>query len=657
MIGLRRSDQHLLFFIMLFFLIVSPIISFVPPHGDFLNSQQDNQIGIPSRNQSRNDIPTITKDKENHRLRPPASPSPITNYSIQALLETDIHALTAHSTINYVNHANVSLSELVFHIYPNAFLPEGNITIIKIESAGNDIPYTISGSDDTILTVDLDSVAGPGPVAPDHNTTVYLQYRVNIPNERDRFGWYHTTSPGELLAYNLGNWHPIVAVYDDRGWHTAPYTFMGESFYSDVAIYDVELRVPETYIVAATGELQEVIDDPGISRTWHWITGPVRDFTWCASPHYNTASILVNGVNVTSYHTVGHTQGGQRVLEVAEQCLNIYGDLFGPYVWASLRIVETDFWAGGMEYPQLVMISDSLYGNPEGLSYLAIVVAHEIGHEWVPFSIGTDSHAEPWIDEGFASYCEFSFVEYVYGEHTRSSYREFNMNDYWSYVNDAGDKSVNQSIDYWEGLGWYHYGNIVYTKASLVYDMLRHQLGNATFYQAWQYIYSQTLHENVRATDLQQLFEEAVGQSLDWFFDRWVFGSGVVTINLGGAISHQGPTEWMITFELHQIQSTPVALFVPIQVNMIDRGEVVWVWMDAAPITYHQITVSALPQNLILDPQNLLLCQYYVRETLVSLSTTSPLFQQILVGVLIAGILVATAILVYVFVIRRRPVK
>jgi hypothetical protein len=584
---------------------------------------------------------------------PLGAPSPITNYTIVAVLNTTSHLVGAQTTIKYVNHANVSLDKLVFHLYPNAFAATGGGTDMdSVRYAGNNLTYAVTGTDHTILTIDLVTAPGPGLLEAGKNITLVLSYDVRIPNINDRFGWYQSLTAPQMLTYNMGNWHPIVAVYDDRGWHTAPYWDYGESFYSDVATYDVHLTVPTSYEVAATGELQGITGGAG-TRTWSWLTGPVRDFTWCASPDYATSSILVNDVNVTSYYAAGHSAGGQWNLQVAAHCLPIYGNLFGPYAWKSLRIVEIDFGAWGMEYPQLVMIDKSLFGDASAMSNLDLTTAHEIGHEWIPFSIGTDSYAEPWIDEGFASFTEYCYAEYVYGSAARQEIRDYELNSYWGFADWYGDKCINQSVPYWQS-HLSEYGAIVYRKAALVYDMLRSELGNATFYDAWRYVYQQSLHRNIRAHDLQRLFEEAVGQSLDWFFSQWVFGSGLVTVNIGGATTYQDATGWTITFLIYQLQNPPIVLRVPIHAVTVTGTEVTWVSISLAPVTLCQISVTALPSRLIIDPDRLLLCRYSVATAYLGLSPNSPIFQQIVIAAV--AVLAVVNVLIYLWY-RRRHTK
>lgn len=648
MIGLKQRTQILLVFTFLATLIFSasiPLMSvgnFQRETGNAVQQFDTNSIFNPDYT-SISPVPPETQDSRT----PLDAPFPLTNYTIVAVLNPPTNSVSGFTKIFYVNHAGVALNELVFHIYPNAFQPSGNLQISSIESGGSGLDYTVTGSDQTLLTVDLVGGSGPGQLAPGEIIEVDLHYDVYIPYRQDRFGWYHRESPYEFLAYNLGNWHPIIAVYDDRGWDTNPYSHMGESFYSDVANFTVHLTVPEDYIVAATGELQSITLGSGI-RTWHYSTGPVRDFTWCASPQFQTASIMTSTVNVTSYYVTEHEAGGQRVLQVAEQCLDIFGSLFGAYAWPSLHIVETDFWAGGMEYPQLVMIGTGLYDSPDGISYLAVVTAHEIGHEWIPFTLGTDSYTEPWIDEGFASFTEYAWVEYVYGSTARADYRQSDLDRYWEFVEAVQDESINQSMAYWQTTDWYAYGRIAYAKAALVYDMLRHQLGNATFYQAWQDIYTQAIHTNLRARTLQQYFEASVGESLDWFFDQWVYGSGVVTLSLGPSSVTQINNQWLITFELHQSPPSPIRLRVPVTVSFGGLNEEFWVWVEAEDVTVHTIVVGTNPLALLLDPNQLLLCQYITN--VVTLSSLPVLLIMIAIGVIVLTVV----IVVIVIVIRHR---
>jgi hypothetical protein len=534
------------------------------------------------------------------------------NYTIEGTLHTNNNTLDGWVCIDYINSAIDTLDEIVFHIYPNAFQPEGGIIIKSVKYQGENLSYSIEGSDSTVLRVDMISGLGPGPLDFGDTVTIEIDFQILIPETPDRFGWFYDDAPVDLLVYNFGNWYPIASVYDERGWHIAPYTFNSETFYSEVAMYNVSLTVPVDYVVAATGELQSSSQELD-ERTWVWSAGPSHDFAWVASPDLLTESVEVNGVTITSYHTTEHAGLGSQVLSNSVDALQVYEGLFGSYPWETLRIVET-ISSVAMEYPQLVMMTSSTYDSPEILERF---IAHEVGHQWVPFAIGVDSFSEPWIDEGFATYSELCYYEYVYDDAKRQSHRETLRNGYWAHVFDWGDDSLNHSMDYWIVASGY--GAIVYEKASLVFDMLRHQIGNETFYEAWQHIYQEYLHRNINFGILKQIFESTAGQSLDWFFHHWVDGEGVVTFNIVEATAQLNGGDWNLDFQLNQTGAVLVSLLVPVRVNYSGGSEIFWVLVSDTSQTFHSIPIDFAPTTIELDPDVFLLCRYGVSEMNVTI--------------------------------------
>jgi hypothetical protein len=56
-------------------------------------------------------------------------------------------------------------------------------------------------------------------------------------------------------SYQISQWYPKPAVYDNTGWHQMSYQDQGE-FYSEFGSFDVSITLPANYIVGATGNLQ-----------------------------------------------------------------------------------------------------------------------------------------------------------------------------------------------------------------------------------------------------------------------------------------------------------------------------------------------------------------------------------------------------------------
>src|SRR6185312_15711862 len=88
----------------------------------------------------------------------------------------------------------------------------------------------------------------PTPLPPGHTIKLTTPFHEKIPFNFSRGGHVGNT-------YQITQWYPKPAVYDNNGWHPIPYLDQGE-FYSEFGNFDVQITIPKDYVVAATGELQ-----------------------------------------------------------------------------------------------------------------------------------------------------------------------------------------------------------------------------------------------------------------------------------------------------------------------------------------------------------------------------------------------------------------
>ncbi len=100
----------------------------------------------------------------------------------------------------------------------------------------------------TVARIDLDR-----PLAPAGIVTLDLAFAFQAP-EMGTFRTVHG-EVGEGRIYEIAQWYPRMAVYDDvRGWNTDQYLGNGE-FYLEYGDFDVFITVPRSFIVAAPGTL------------------------------------------------------------------------------------------------------------------------------------------------------------------------------------------------------------------------------------------------------------------------------------------------------------------------------------------------------------------------------------------------------------------
>lgn len=512
----------------------------------------------------------------------------------------------------FFNDKNVSLSQLYFHLWPGAPLFDypAALKIWKITDR-NGYPLAHETLDKTNLVVNLTETIAPGS-----STSIIMEFSTFLPysEQGGRFAW----SNGSFTIYNFGNWFPQLSVYENGQWDTSPYVYGGEAFYSDIALFDVTLTAPDCLIAAASGKLARNESTGNSMWDWRWKTGPVRDFFFSLSPDFQVAVKQYQNTTIFSYFRPVHEEYGKLVLDIVEEDLRIFSNLFEPYPYSTMSVVETPAWFGGMEYPNIVLIAegyyDSEYGGEEGLRD---VVSHEIAHNWFAYLVGSDSYAEPWLDEAFATYCG----SYLYFEFSgRQAIATANLQHYQqlviSTIQAGFDNKINQSMGLWDSdwasnaaLG-FQYGVFVYYKGFCVVHMLRQVVGNETFFKGIQAYFDEWAYENAHITDFIATMEATAGYSLAWFFDEWLDGIGTPEIFLSRPQAIVYPDRTILTITVRQIQVIPFIMPLDVEIT-IDNGNssikrVIWMNASSQSMTI-EILGEGIPTLVTLNPQGWIL--------------------------------------------------
>ena len=175
----------------------------------------------------------------------------LNTYDLSVKIDPAQLTLNGHMSLDYTNHENVPLDRLYFHLLPNGHSSYGNgsLAVQDITVDGDPITANLSAGD-TILEVPLPQTLQPGQGA-----RIEMGFNGQVPADfggeqtLDGYGIYNYSSG--VLA--LSGWYPILAVYDDQGWNLDGVSAIGDSVYSDMAFYRVNMEAPQDQVVAATG--------------------------------------------------------------------------------------------------------------------------------------------------------------------------------------------------------------------------------------------------------------------------------------------------------------------------------------------------------------------------------------------------------------------
>lgn len=201
-----------------------------------------------------------------------------------------------------------------------------------------------------------------------------------------------------------------------------------------------------------------------------------------------------------------------------------YDTLMGKYPYPQITNVHR-LEGGGTEFPMMVM-----NGSPSpGL------ILHEVGHQWMHAALANNEFKEGWLDEGLTSFTNSWQAEETQGPVVWLPQLETVI---------AFEQAGRTQPIATEGKNFTDfdtYGQMTYTKASLVLRMLRDYLGSAATRRALRDYYQSNRLRHVTERDLEQAFERAHGSSLGWFFEQWFHTTGTLDYGVEQASTTQLP--------------------------------------------------------------------------------------------------------------------
>ncbi len=499
----------------------------------------------------------------------------ITDYKIKAVLNSDTKIIDGNMLLTWRNPSNDMVSTLQFHLYLNAFkitestfikesggqlrgnkvddsdsISWGRIDILRMENEqGNDLAPKISFihpdddnvNDRTVISVPLDK-----PVMPGETIKLNIEFRSKLPKIFARTGF----SDDYFL---VAQWFPKLGVYEPAGMRYAEkgqwncHQFHGHSeFYANFSNYEVDITVPEQFIVGAVGSLANKTNNPDGTVTHKYIANDVVDFAWTASPLFNVVEDNWNDVKIMVYLQPEHTYLANRHVISVKAALSYFDEHLGKYPYSTITIVDPPIkgsGSGGMEYPTFIT-AGSLWGLPEEVRMIEMVTIHEFGHNYFMGILASNEFEEAWLDEGLNTYYEGRIMDFTYGEKTSFiGFEKFHFGDRemqrFGYTGMKNPKIAEVYRYAWE---YPHggYGSLSYNKTATWLMTLEGLVGIEIMDEILQTYYERWKFKHPCANDFIAIANEIVnkrlgdkyGENMNWFFDQVLYGSDVCDYKL-----------------------------------------------------------------------------------------------------------------------------
>jgi aminopeptidase N len=471
------------------------------------------------------------------------------------------------------------------------------------------------------LEVQLDRVYKPGEVI-----TVRIDYATNYVNKVE-------TNAG-ILGFGRGLRFIKPTVNDPdkprQIWSQGEtefnrYWFPGYDSPNDFRTSELRATVEKPFTVISNGKLMSVTDNPGGTRTFYWkLDTPYSNYlTSIVVGEYAEVKGEYAGIPVNSYVYKDEYAAGAATTKNLPATVKFFSEKTGikyPYPKYSQTMVE-DF-GGGMENISATtqireMIRDErelLDGDSEGLQ------SHELAHQWFGDYVTCRDWGQIWLNESFATYFQALWDEELKG-HDEFLYSDIlsNQNQYFGAWNQGIRRPIVTKFFKDKDAIFDAY---VYPRGGAVLHMLRKHLGDDAWWKAINHYLVQNAHKPVSTEDFRIAVEESTGQSMDWFFDEWLFKMGHPIFEV---TQNYDEAKKQLTLNVKQIQKIdpdneyPQADFFQTFVEIEIDGKIERVWIKPEAENVYTFDTAAKPKIVNFDYESTLIKELKFEKTVADL--------------------------------------
>jgi len=292
---------------------------------------------------------------------------------------------------------------------------------------------------------------------------------------------------------------------------------------------EITMTVPDKYVTLSNGKLVSQKKNPDGTRTDSWKMdlphSPYLFFMGVGD--YAVIKDKYKNIDVDYYVEKEYAGVAKKIFGLTPQMIAYFEKLTGvPYPWNKYaQITGKDYVSGAMENTTSTLHSDAAQADARELvdgNEWETTIAHELFHQWFGDYVTAKSWSNLTVNESFADYSEYLWLEHQYGLDKAG---EDNIDQMEAYTGSAAQEEKH--------LVRYYYADkedmfdlVSYQKGGRVLHMLRKAVGDSAFFKALNLYLNTNKFSNADAGQLRLAMETVSGKDLNWFFNQWYYGSG-----------------------------------------------------------------------------------------------------------------------------------
>ncbi|MFT5723471.1 MAG: hypothetical protein ACI9JN_000585 [Bacteroidia bacterium] len=428
-------------------------------------------------------------------------------------------SVSGFTQIDYVASADINTLEFQF---------EG-LTVDSVISKSQRLTYS---RNEINLTINL-----IGTLLKNQTDTVAVYYHGKPKRDGSWGGFYYSGD----YAFNLGVAFTSSPHNYGRIWFPCVDNF------TDRAQYDFAITCTSDKKAFCNGELTSEVSNGDGTTTFNWMLAqPIPTYlASVAIAPYTVNQYTHNGIPVTLTALAEDSLNMVESFRNLNGCIDAYIARYGPHTFSRIGFNAVPFSGGAMEHA--TNIAYPIFAIDSFRTYETLY-AHELGHHWWGNTVTCRTAEDMWINEGWASYSERIFLEWIYGkerydEDISSNHRAVL---HYAHLRDGDTLAIS-------GIGHTQtYGSHVYDKGADVAHTLRGYMGDSSFFEGIQSFLETYKFKDVSSQDLEKHLQNFTPIDLKSFFNNWVYNRGFPHFSVLGYSSKPDASKFLTRVDIGQ---------------------------------------------------------------------------------------------------------
>ena len=243
---------------------------------------------------------------------------------------------------------------------------------------------------------------------------------------------------------------------------------------------------------------------------------------------------------VRVFVTPGKKHQAQFALDCAAKVISFFNEYFDiPYPLPVLDLIAIpDFSAGAMEnwgaitYRESALLVDPEQSSTINKQWVALVIAHEIAHQWFGNLVTMQWWTHLWLNEGFASYIEYLAVDHVFPKW--DIWTQFLQSDFGSALSADGLKHthpIEVEVHHPSEISAV-FDAVSYSKGASIIRMLAEYLGEKDFRDGLRHYLKKHTYANTETVDLWNALSKISGKPVAKIMRNWTAKEGYPLISI-----------------------------------------------------------------------------------------------------------------------------